>query len=391
MNFPRNALILPLLVLGLAGCATIKTEYSGVTGGPGIEYALPSSEFVLELREGDGVVSATLAGPIAVADPNAKFRTSLLSSGIATNDFEIEVNNLGLLTSFSGSSEGQLKEIAIKAARTIAYQSAGEEARPFFSRHFRLENAGTIETAANYALNIQMAFICQQKDANNKDTNRCIRLKNTVGLIPGGFVTLTVEPPAVATDQTRANQAASQQAGSNVLFYRPLTSRRLVLSLATGQSQSKVFAVPDESKINWIAIPGGAFAKQEYDLTFSDGVLSKYHRISRNEVVGAVSLPVDVAKSLIAAPIEALNDRKAGLEAQAQYLTAVQNLYDKSAKSKEACDDLMKVCQDLPIQSIYLSTGSKSDSSGQDSSQPGRPGNAGNGPPGNGPGDGSDN
>ena len=342
----------------LSGCATVQTVVANGSG-EGIEYSMPTSEFVLELREGEGYVSAALVGPVVRQDNSARYRTRLLSSGIATNDFTIEVNPRGLLSSFTGSSDGQLDEIAKKAAKSIAYQSgASGNGELFFSTTFRLADIGTAQNAANNALSARRDAICAEKTDKGADSVACMRLRNTLNRSKGPFITLMAEtlPGSKNSDGDPTKRPIAPR-NANVLYYRPLISVKMTVALGDGQAESKTFAIPDDTRTNWVSLPGGVFAKQEHDLTFVDGVLTKHHRVARNEVLGAVGLPVDVAKELIAAPFEALNDRKAGLDSQAAYLNSVKGLHAATADAERACADSGSVCQDLPIQSIQISTG----------------------------------
>jgi hypothetical protein len=342
-----------LAALCLSGCATLNTSRAA-SAGEGIEYALPASEFVLEVTEADGYIAATLAGPVVRQDNNARYRTKLVSSGVATNDFTIEVNERGLLTSLTGTSDGQFTEIAKKAARTVAFQSGGEaNGKLIYAASFRLSEIGAVQEKANQVLVSHVNSICATKTDKGKDSPTCLRLRKSMKRSSGPFIVLTAETlPTVA--QQSVERSPPDKA--SVLYYRPLISVRITLELGDGQLKSKIFAIPDESRANWVSIPGGVFAKQEYNLTFTDGVLTKYHRVARNEVVGAVSLPVDVAKELIAAPFEALTARKEGLDKQTEYLKSVAALETASASAEKACADSRAVCQDLPIQSMRLST-----------------------------------
>lgn len=347
--------ILPALLAAcmLSGCATVNT-ISAVGSGEGIEYSLPTSEFVLELREGNGFVVAALVGPFVRQDNSARYRTRLLSSGIATNDFTIEVNNRGLLSSFTGSSDGQLTEIAKKIARTIAYQSGESSNAPvFFSTSFRLADIGAAQDRANAALSAHLDTLCAEKTDKGADSASCERLRKTLSRKPAPFIKLTAQ---ANEDEPSPGVPANGPKDANVLYYRPLVSVRMTVELSDGQAESKIFAIPDDRRANWVSLPGGVFAKQEHELTFVDGVLTKHHRVARNEVVGAAGLPVEVAKALVAAPFEALNDRKAGLDSQTAYLNSAVELQAAAANAQKACADSRAVCQDLPIQSIQVST-----------------------------------
>ena len=350
----RNLVFTLCVASMLSGCATVSTTpVSSLISGEGIEYALPTREFVLEVREADGSIAATLVGPVVRQDNGHRYRTRLLSSGIATNDFTIEINNRGLLTSFSGSSEGKLTDIAKAAARTVAYQGAEvPNAKLVFSIAFSLADISAAQDKANQRLGAYVQTLCAEKTDKGAETASCTKLRASLVRSRGQFIRLSSETIADLKDTGNPHPPPRN---TNVLFYRPLISVRMTVELGDGQAESKIFAIPDDRRANWVAISGGVFAKQEYELTFTDGVLTKHHRIARNEVVGAISLPVEVAKSLVAAPFEALNDRKAGLDSQAAYLTSAAALQTAAASAEKACQDSGAVCRDLPIQSMTIS------------------------------------
>ncbi|MFM5908159.1 MAG: hypothetical protein ACKOPO_11345 [Novosphingobium sp.] len=328
---------------------------SASSSGEGVEYGLPTGEFMLDITEVQGFVTASISGPIAAKDGKAVYRTKLLSSGIATNDFTINVNANGLLTGFSGSSEGKLTELAKSLATTIAFQAGDAATPPFYSARFRLDDMPAAVAAANNAIGLRLASVCSEKDAKGKQVAACKTMKRVLGAAPANFLALSYAD-VEGTEGVKVTPRKTPEPGSNVLFYRPLRSVRVTMSLANGSSQTKFFHIPDERRTNWIAIPGGVFAKQEYNLTFSDGVLTSYHRIARNEAAGAIALPVDVVKAVVTAPFSALSTRKDGLVAQAEYLKKVTELENAAKEAQKACASARTACQDLPIQVLSLTT-----------------------------------
>ena len=362
MTLSRHFLIAGASPPHSAGCATVRTEVASAPGGEGVEYALPTSEFVLEIKEADGEVVATLSGPYVAADNAAKYRSTLLASAVSTNDFTIVVNEHGLLSSFAGSSEGKLTDIAVALAKTIAYQAGGQQAaEPFFNRHFRLGEMAAAKLAANQALKAHIESVCRLTAEKGKPSQRCKTLQDLViAAASGGLI--EIEGTDYYSNANAASQTAACNGGkcpsgkANVLYYRPLKSVRIAVKMGNGNESSGIFTIPDESRTNWVRVSGGVFAKQEYTYTFADGVLTNYHRIARNEVEGLVTLPLAVAKAIVAAPVEALNDRKNTVQAQTEYLKQVKALADASADAKKACEDAPAACQKLPVQSIQLST-----------------------------------
>lgn len=360
----------------LAGCATIRTEHgASASGGEGLEYGLPLGEFKLSLVEDEGEVAATLDGPFPVKDSSARYRTAIPSSWISNNDFTIDVNERGLLSSFAGYSEGRLGEIAETLAKSIAYQSAGErQTEPFYTQRFLLGEVDQVVTDANKALSKRKDTVCRETPSSGRC--KSLRAKLTEGFINLDAVVLgSRHVPHTMTTPTKPRTGRV----GNVLYYRPLKSVRLDLGLGGDRKNSFTFQVPDETQTNWVRVTGGVFAKQEYDYIFADGVLMKDHRIVRNEVEGLVNVPLRVAKAIIAAPAEALKDKQAVIEAQTEYLEKTKELAKQIAEAKAACAEVDKVCQDLPYRSLTVSTEDKvPDAIASNKTTPGNqtPGNA---------------
>lgn len=370
-----------LAMPGLAGCATVGTrdisrsgDPRGDPGGEGIEYFLPTGQFqLMAYEQDDGSITVALGGPFMGQDYAGRLRSKLLPGSIADNDFDVAVGANGLLTSFSGNSEGKLTEIVENAVKSaIAIQSGGTAAEPFFRDRFTFDQAGEANRRINAAIVARIDAICT---AAPRGDGRCASLRS--GLRPdprpdpqsrrpgARFVTVTINDQAegaaggdvqTASPNSPASSAFAPVANlapatgrrascaGDALCYHPLAPVRVTLALNDGTSKTDAFLVPDKSRLSFVRAPGGVFAKQEYDFAFTDGVLTKYNRISRSEVVGLVSLPLTVAKAILSAPFEAFTDRTRTLEAQTAYLEAVRNNASSREETEVACSSRPDLC-----------------------------------------------
>lgn len=368
MDCLRN-LAFMLALPALSGCATVGTKdvsRTGDTGGEGIEYFLPTGQFqLMAYEQDDGSITVALGGPFMAQDYTGRLRSKLLPGALADNDFDVAVGANGLLTTFAGNSEGKLTEIVENAVKSaIAIQSGGVAAEPFFKDRYTFDQAAHATRRVNAAIVARINAICAAAAQND---SRCTALRS--GLRDDRFVTVTVndaadeagaetgsekpQAPALNSPATGAFAPVANLASatgrrasctSDALCYHPLAPVRVTLALNDGTSKTDAFLVPDKSRLSFVRAPGGLFAKQEYDFGFTDGVLTKYNRISRSEVVGLVSLPLTVAKAILSAPFDAFTDRKKALDAQTAYLEAVRNNADAREQTQESCSNRPDLC-----------------------------------------------
>ena len=122
------------------------------------------------------------------------------------------------------------------------------------------------------------------------------------------------------------------------------------LKIGPFYSSHSTFLVPDRSRIVFVDLVSGVFAEQHYALTFTDGVLTNYDQTSRSEkLVGLVKLPIDVTSALIAGPGEALGLRQTRLQAETNYLNAVQPYVTAQTAAAQACSAHPEACPSVPI------------------------------------------
>lgn len=369
-----------LVVCGslLAGCSTIQTSMrsgsSSAAGGEGVEYFLPTGQFVLQIWEDQGQLEVGLGGPIFVADYNFRMRTNLLSGQLSDNDFTIGVGEDGLLTSFSGNSDGQAQQIVETGVKSIFGIQAGTSpiGEPFFSRLFSLDEKDAVVSEAHKAIEKRRSAVCARAASDVNASKQCDAITRAVGSEPpSDFITLSIEdkvsrkghhggglaPIASVSfsDDAQSNPTCPQ----NALCYHPVVPIRLTLSLSNGQSKTSVYLIPDRTVVSYLRAPGGIFAKQEYNYTFIRGIPMTYKRLSRSEVTGFVGLPLTIAKSIISAPVSLLTSREATLEAQTSYLNALTANISANNRAVIDCNNRPDLCQGSVFRTLRVQSGPK--------------------------------
>ena len=87
-----------------------------------------------------------------------------------------------------------------------------------------------------------------------------------------------------------------------------------------------VVFLPNKSPVQFIPVEKSLFASNASDLTFQDGVLTKYGQGVEGEVLALAKLPADVLKAYFGAVGEMFTFRKDAASKEAEYLYALTAL-----------------------------------------------------------------
>lgn len=332
---------------------------------------------------GTGILSVLIDGPIVSGDADHQLVTRLPQSGSADNDVTVTVDpKTNLLQKVEVTSTGQLTAIATNIAKSLAYlQTSNQELGiTVFAGMYEIEDLPGAGNAANVALENYYRTVCRyrttaslpfaaelKKLGESEDSDKSdvvARLKRCRAMAIGGadtaiaqrLIRITVGTPpaalpapdrlgggrAVAVDPDRPDVTRCRQG----ICYRPYTTRQVNLNVVGAFALSDTFLIPDRRALVMVDLPAGAFAVQKYTLDFTDGVLTKYHRDGKSELVGLAGLPVEIVKTILSAPVEALGLKQKKLEAQSSYLGALDKAVAQQettaalcAKSKQRCPD----------------------------------------------------
>lgn len=362
-----------MMALVLSGCAAVETRPLGTgVAASGIAYQLPVGKMRLRVVEANGVISVLLDGPLVTGDPDRRLVARLPQSGVADNNVTVTVDGkTNLLTKVEASSTGRLTEILTAATKSIVFlqSSTAESGTTLFAGVYEIDDLDSAAAAANAKLaeyydqlcgpavaGRSLLFAAQLKKAGQEAKDeaaatkerllRCRTMAETGAdrATDGrGFIRIRVEPltpavdPPVAPGQQnlKADDVAACTRG---ICYRPYRPRAVTLDVRGAFALSDIFLIPDPDSLIHVSLPSGVTAEQKYLLEFTDGVLTKYQRDGKTELVGIASLPFKIVEAALSAPVDALGLKQKDLEARESYLEAVGSLVEKQKAAREACE-----------------------------------------------------
>lgn len=375
------------LLLSMSACTTVDTR-SLASGAQGIAYQLPVGKMRLRVVEASGVVSVLLDGPFVVGDPDHALVARLPQSGVADNNVTVTVDaKTNLLNKVEVVSTGKLTEILTNVTKSVVFLQSSNEANgtTLFAGLYAVDDLPSAASAANAKLAEYFATVCgdvvagrsprysaqlkaagqEAKDEKAAAKERLLRCRKMADAGAGdagtgsGLIHIDVKPVAARQAVAGADDGASGSGPDTTvcmrgICYRPYRPREVTLGVRGAFQLSDVFLLPDPDSLIHVDLPSGVTAEQKYTLDFTDGVLTKYQRDGKSELVGLASLPFTIVEAALSAPASALGLKQKNVEAQANYLEAVGKLVDKQKAAREACEGAAKAatCPDTAYKLI---------------------------------------
>lgn len=366
----------------LSGCSTVSTRPVG-NAAPGIAYQLPLGKMRLRVTEASGVLSVLLDGPLVVGDPDQRLVAALPQSGVADNNVTVTVDGkTNLLQKVEVISTGRLTDIATNIAKSVVFLQGSDTASgvTVFAGVYDVDALPEAARAANDKLAEYFGTVCQrgaslaslplgkaladvgqtgdEEKAFLKDRLLRCRAMVLAGADVRDLIRISVAPvregpaPLVAMPGAHSISPYDLAACRSGICYRPYRSRQVTLDVRGAFSLTDVFLLPDPDALIHVALPAGVFAQQKYTLDFTDGVLTKYQRDGKSELVGLSNLPVAIVTTVLSAPAEALGLRQKGLEAQTAYLGALNNAVAAKNAAAAQCAGKPERCPDTAYKLI---------------------------------------
>ncbi len=368
-----------VFAISLSGCATVDTRPLG-SGKAGISYHLPSGKVRLRVIEAPGgLLSVLVDGPLVVGDPQERMIAKLPQSGVADNNVTITVDaKTNLLSKVDVTSTGKLTEILTNVAKSAVFLqgSDSEKGTTIYAGVFEPDQLPQASSKANIALQGYYSKLCgsirkasdlpfakelkQLGHKTEKDqtfvTNRLIRcrelnLQGASTAVADNLITISVDSPDPSISRREITQADREKCRTGICYrtYRP---RSIDLKVRGAFQLSDVMLIPDPNILVYVPLPSGVFAEQKYTLTFTDGVLTSYQRNGKSELVGLAGLPAEIVKTILSAPAEALGLKQKNLEAQTNYLTALEKAAAQKQKTEESCRASPQFCTETAYKLI---------------------------------------
>ena len=276
------------------------------------------------------VKSATAPGPRLSltllplsADPNYHFVADLNHKGFRNDKLTLKTTQQGLLSGAVGYSEDQTLGTLNAILATIA---AGKSSAKVLSAKVAPSCADLTEARV---WKIDPTDPDQRAEVNNELKRYCFEIAAHV------LATDTSEPPKPNKLLEKVDPKLKD--GNNVfgLFYRRSEPWSIdLLSTETKQRVAyDVAFIPNRSPISLVPFKTGGLTKSEYDVEFTDGMLTKMDATRPSEALAAASLPLSAVRAVIGSVTDLIqlkvdfsSKNKAAVEAQTAMIKALTDL-----------------------------------------------------------------
>ena len=348
-------LALGVLLFIASGCTTLLVDTASDNpeqekrGSPlGAYYVLPRGLITLSLVLDNATSAYVLTAETAkyVPDPDHYYRLDAAFSKFADDEITIQVSGDGFVSSISTKTKDQSVEIAKKL---VELATVVEEQRALASPIGRTERI-----AAKFNLDANNLRVLAQRTLDLSINEERDEFQNAVRSQPGlAGATLEVLH-ADLSERSFSNQnwkevaprawkdvpngKSSSRCSASICF-RPLIPYRISL-LNQGATIARTMAIlPNDAPLVPLEINRVRFVEATANYTFDEhGVLTKTDIKKPSEALGFITIPVDVAKAIIAIPAAVLDfkitniqketalaqQQKALLEAQQQLIDALR-------------------------------------------------------------------
>lgn len=281
---------------GYLGPDLISTESRADREFSGPRYSLPKSLVSFSATRVGGILTITKPVVKHVPDPRASYALAFLPSGLANDDFTVEIGTNGLLKSSKVINEDKTPAIVDQGIGILgeliklSAKVAPSTKKP--TQDFKVEVAFDPHDPAqvNYATN---------------KLRQVGKLELVLKDVDGHF--LYPGHPLSASDQnkyqTEVVDVAEQCEGSFCFrVQRPIIVEVIGTGDSANQRTRNSIMVADHRMVGSLDITRAACVKKTNTLTFSEGFLTKTQVQKPSEVKGCLSIPATVVKAVLGFP-----------------------------------------------------------------------------------------
>jgi hypothetical protein len=296
MPIPLRTVIFTTFVAGLTACNLPPPVTSRplaayeTTAIEGLVYSLPRS--VVRIKTMDAV---TAIAPIEqVPDPQRRYVLEGKYLFSTNDDFEFNVEN-GLLTAVTANSEDERPQVV-------------EKAKDVISSLLRSENEADFRQNGTPKLpNREFVF-----DPLKAATQTVMDYR------------ITIKPIADPNLFKRIHRGErNHQSCQDASFCVPVTTPVQVrVRHDAGIDVETVLTVVDPTRSIGIQVNRSACARSENMIAFRNGIMTKYDVTRPSEVASCLSIPLNVLRAIISAPVDAITGRTAQNSAEQALLTS---------------------------------------------------------------------
>lgn len=295
-------LLPPILLTALAASACSRTIVQSTRPGPvakdvtGVTYCLPRTLLKIAVTKEAGQGDTVELEPLPpIADADACFLATVNHSAASADKVTIATTPEGLLKSIDAIGEDTTPKIILKL---------GELAREVAKAIVQFPAA---DTAPHEKTHRELVFD-PAMPSQVRDVDQAL---HTIGY------SLIVERLGTAPATHGAN---APQSAAGVLYRRPIPYMVSIAVLpsvraaAPGGAKTKVrnqevllarvFNLPNDGPTETINLSGGAFVETSYTLTFTDGMPTEVKAAKPSEVLAAISVLPELAKTITSIPAD---------------------------------------------------------------------------------------
>lgn len=284
----------------ISGCATIYETKVNQPGNNSRQYFLPKGLIALKLERKVAKAGVEVTASVKIA-PDLKTKLYLHANHNFTYEDKlvVQTDSSGLLKAVNAKSDFKGGEILSKlgelATAAMQFDEVGERQ---VCKKDQSQDTFLIEVEFDPFDGVDVV-----KDVNDKLGEKCFKLNPKSSLV-------------------KAKQPKGTTKG---ILYRGITAYPFTIS-STVTLVSKNFeaVLPDKSSLEIFEYDRGVFVSRNIDLTFENGFLVKSDLTYPSEVLGFITLPLSIVKSISDATIGRFGMRTTEAQNETKYIEAIQ-------------------------------------------------------------------
>ena len=310
-NTNLKKLLFFVIFLLITGCTNNVYTTKNTPDNTSRIYYLPKGNVNLKIvREKDDAPIAVTLTPSIVPDTSVKLFLNRNHSNLYNDHYIIETDKNGLLKSINTTSNYQGGEI-LKTLGAI-----GGKAAQIAALCKPVKSAITCKPKA-FEFEIDLdPYEDEPKIVNDKiDATQCVFID---------FAKMKIDNPLLKN---------TNGTYSDSILYRSVADFTLnIKSKEPEVVKSLTVALPDLTKIESFDVERGNFVDREIDLTFSDGILTKDDSTYPSEVLGFLSLPLELLNGISQAITGRFDTKTLELQNEKKYVDSIKELNASKAK-----------------------------------------------------------
>ncbi len=287
-----------LLASGCGG-VPMQSQFIGDVAPQGanvVAYALPKGLVGLTIEKKSNALKAPTLEVLYVPDPGARYALHFPSSAFAYDKPDVAVSPEGLLQSFNADNEDKSPEIIKNVTAIFVEVAKGAQSEKAES-----------QSASDYLGKL----LFDPLDANSvgRARERLAMLDSAITLELDTLDGQSFRP--LTSDELRDSGRCSAS-----VCFRLLTPVIVRLNAGGVLTSESIVYVPDPRRVASFDVTRGACVHKVSKLEFTNGVLRHVNIDKPSEVLGCLTIPSEIVKSIVGLPTGILTQRKAVVDAQ---------------------------------------------------------------------------